>query len=180
MPEPALAVLELASLARGVVAVDALLKKASVRVALNEPVSPGKYLVVAVGEVAELAEAFDEGVRVAGATLLDSLYLPYVHPSVLAATFELRAQRSAQAALGIIEMQTVASTLKGADIALKSAAVRLTQMQLARGIGGKAWFTVEGHQHDVEAALEAVAQVIGPPLLLATELIAAPHTELRH
>lgn len=79
--------------------------------------------------------------------------------------------------MGIVELHTVAATLKAADVALKAAEVRLTHFQVARGIGGKGWFRLAGAQHDVEAALEAAA--VQAPLLVTTELIQRPHADLR-
>ena len=81
--------------------------------------------------------------------------------------------------VGIVETQTVASALLAADTALKRADVYLTRLQLAKGIGGKGFFMLAGDLHMVEAAIEAVAFAIEPPLLLATELISQPHGELR-
>ena len=177
---PALAVLELESLARGIVVTDALLKQAQGVVAIAGPVSPGKYLLVFVGEVAEVEESFAAGIESAGAALLDRLMLTYVHDGVVAALQGDAPGREADEALGVVETQTVAATLKAADAGLKRAQVKLVQLQLARGIGGKGWFTLTGEQHDVESALEAAAAAIEPSLLVATELINAPHHELGH
>ena len=55
MSGPALGLLELESLARGVVVADALVKQAAVHIALAEPVTPGKYLLVFTGAEAEVA-----------------------------------------------------------------------------------------------------------------------------
>jgi hypothetical protein len=63
--------------------------------------------------------------------------------------------------------------------ALKKANVRLTALQLAKGIGGKGWFSLAGVQHDVEAALDGAAASVEPHLLVATELIQRPHADLR-
>ncbi len=178
---PALGLLELESLARGVVVADALVKQAQVRIALAEPVSPGKYLLVFVGGEAEVAEAFAAGVAAAGPLLLDSLQLPHLSEAVVAALLGGEvAPAPADASLGVVELHTVASTLRAADVALKAALVTLTHLQLAKGIGGKGWFTLAGEQHDVEAALQAVGAAVEAPLLVATELISRPHAELPH
>jgi microcompartment protein CcmL/EutN len=175
---PSLGLLELESLARGVVVADALVKKAAVQLSIAEAVSPGKYLLVFTGAVAEVDEAFQAGVEAGGAMILDRLLLPHVAEAVVEA-LQGRFQAAAHAAVGIVETHTVAATLLAADQALKHAAVTLTSLQLARGIGGKGWFTISGVQHDVEAALEAVARAVAPPSLVATELIQRPHPELR-
>jgi len=56
--------------------------------------------------------------------------------------------------------------------------VRLVELQLARGIGGKAFFTLTGALADVEAAVEAAVGILDAALLQATEFIAAPHADL--
>jgi microcompartment protein CcmL/EutN len=54
----------------------------------------------------------------------------------------------------------------------------LIELQLARGIGGKAFFTLTGSLADVEAAVEAAVGILDAALVQATEIIAAPHDDL--
>lgn len=177
---PALGLLELESLARGVVVADALVKRAAVQIAIAEAVSPGKYLLVFVGPEAEVAESFTAGREVGGALVLDALHLSHVDERVAVALVSGRVDRvNGEDAIGIVELHTVAATIRAADVALKRAQVRLTHLQVARGIGGKGWFTLAGAQHDVEAALEGAAAAVEAPLLVTTELIQRPHAELR-
>ena len=179
-PGPALGLFELESLARGVVVADVLVKQAAVQIVIAEAVSPGKYLLVFVGAEGDVLESFKAGLEVGGSMVLDSLHLTHVAEPVVAAL--LRGELSkvaADDAVGIVELHTVAATLKAADVALKRAEVRLTQFHLARGIGGKGWFTLAGVQHDVEEALEGAASAVQSTLLVATELIQRPHAELR-
>lgn len=180
MSGPALGLLELESLARGVVVADALVKQAAVHIALAEPVTPGKYLLVFTGPEAEVAESFRAGVEAGGALVLDSLHLPHIAEAVVDALLHAKvAKAGANQAIGIVELSTVAATLRAADVALKAAQVTLTHFQLAKGIGGKGWFMLAGEQHDVEAALDAAGAAVQAPLLLATELIQRPHADLR-
>ncbi|MBL9038630.1 MAG: BMC domain-containing protein [Archangium sp.] len=176
---PALGVLELESLARGVVVADALVKKAAVRIVRAEALTPGKYLLLFTGPVAEVDESFREGVRAAGAALLDQLHLSQVADGLARALIGDLPPGPADATVGIVETNSVASCVLACDTALKHAEVRLTHLQLAKGIGGKGWFMVAGAQHDVEAALERAAASVGDGLLVATELIQRPHADLR-
>jgi microcompartment protein CcmL/EutN len=171
---------ELESLARGVVVADVVVKQAAVHVSIAEPITPGKYLLVFSGGVAEVDEAFRAGEEAGGAMIIDRLYLPHVDESLVAMLEGDQGPGSGQHdSLGIIELHTVAATLLAADTALKRAQVRLTHLQLARGIGGKGWFTIAGAQHDVEAAIEGAAAAVQPPLIVATEFIRRPHVDLR-
>ena len=178
IPGPAVALLELESIARGFIAADALVKRAPVRIAQAEPITPGKYLLLFSGGVAEVEESFAAGVEAAGATLIDKLLLPYA-AEALVRGLTGRFHSGLGESVGVVETHTVAAALLAADTALKRADVRLTGMQLARGIGGKGYFTLTGSLHMVEAALEAVALAVPQPLLVATELIQRPHPDLK-
>ncbi len=177
-----LALLEVSSLARGVVAADAVAKRARVELLECGPVSPGKYLVLFAGGVAEVDESLQAGRSAAGESLLDQLFLPQAHSQLLPA---LRAGASgfphpaAEDTAGLVELHSVAAALRSADAACKAAEVRLQLLHLARGIGGKAWFIVRGDLDSVEAAVQAATQAAGEGLLAGAEIIARPHGDLR-
>jgi microcompartment protein CcmL/EutN len=174
---PALALIELASIARGHRVADAMLKRAPVTLLRAEPVSPGKFLVLVAGDVASVEEAYAVGLDVAADRLIDKLLLQQAHEQLWPA---LRGQAVASdvASLGVVETHSVAATLLGADAAAKAARVRITAMQLARGIGGKAYFSVTGPLDEVEAGVEAAVTVVSPAAVHTTEIIAAPHEDL--
>lgn len=174
-----MALLELESIARGLVVADALLKRSPVQLVSAGPTTPGKYLLLISGEVAEVEEALKAGSDAAGTTLLDTLFLPYAHRGLLTGLGGKFSEHRADDSVGALEFQTAAATLRAADLALKKADVRLTHLHLSKGIGGKGWFTLGGDLHMVQAALEAVSAAIPAPFLLGTELIQRPHPELR-
>jgi microcompartment protein CcmL/EutN len=175
---PALGLLELESIARGVVVVDQLVKKARVHVFVAEAVTPGKYLVLFSGEVAEVEESMRAGELTGGPMVIDRLLLPQLAHGVRLALSGRPEARQARDAVGIVETHTVASAVLAADTAVKRAKVRLTQLHLAKGIGGKGWFTLAGEQHDVEAALDGAGASIQPQLLVTTEIIQRPHADV--
>lgn len=176
----ALAVIELGSIARGHRVADAMLKRAPVALLRADFVSPGKYLVIVEGDVASVDEAFRCGVDVAGDQTVDKLFLAQPHDELGPA---VRGEAAAHTgggvhSLGVVETATVAATVLAADAALKAAMVRITEMQLGRGIGGKAFFTVTGLLGEVEAAVEAGLGVIEAAGVRGTEIIPAPHEDL--
>ena len=176
---PALGLLELQSIARGVTVADALVKRAAVQLHLNRPVSPGKHLVLCSGEVAEVEEAMLAGRAQAGSSLCDELLLTLVHDEVLAVLRrKVKLPLSEELSLGIVETLSAASTLRGADAACKAAEVRLHELRLCDGLGGKGFTILVGEQDMVEAALATVESILLPGLLLSVELIARPHPEL--
>ncbi|HEY2731923.1 MAG TPA: BMC domain-containing protein [Polyangia bacterium] len=177
---PSLALIEVASIARGHRVADAMVKRAAVELLRCDAVSPGKLLVLVAGEVAAVDEAYRAGLEVAGDAILDRLILPQAHEQLPGALRgEARAGDVAGVgALGIVETTTVAATILAADAATKAALVRLIEMQLARGIGGKAYFIVTGALAEVEAAVEAAVGAVDAATVRATEIIAAPHEDL--
>jgi len=177
----ALALLEVSSLARGVIVADAVAKRAPVDLLECAPVSPGKYLVLFAGNVAEVEESAAAGTAAAGDLLLDKLLLPGAHEQLLPAIRAgprglAHAGRTDPA--GIVELHSVASSLRAADAACKAAAVRLQLLHLACGIGGKGWFVLRGDLHAIEAAVLAATQAAGDGLLAGAEILAAPAGEL--
>jgi len=177
---PSLALIEVASIARGHKVADAMVKRAPVELLRCEPVSPGKLLVLIAGEVAAVEEAFRAGLDVAADATLDKMVLSQAHEQLPGALRgEARAgEPSGVDALGVVETSTVAATILAADAAAKAAIVRLIEMQLARGIGGKAYFVLTGALAEVEAAVEAGLGAVDAGVVVATEIIPAPHADL--
>ena len=176
---PALGLLELQSIARGVTVADALVKRAAVQLLLNRPVSPGKHLVLCSGEVADVEEAMLAGRAQAGSALCDELLLTQVHDEVLdVLRRRSKLPLSEDLSLGILETLSAASTLRGADAACKAAEIRLHELRLCDGLGGKGFAILVGEQDMVEAALSTVEKLLTPGLLLSVELIARPHPDL--
>lgn len=182
LPLPALALLEIGSLARGVAVADAVAKRAAIELLQCEPVSPGKYLILFAGAVAEVDESQAAGALAAGDFLVDRLFLAQAHEQLLPA---IRAgargfaHQAAEDTAGIVELHSVAAALRCADAACKAAQVRLQLLHLARGIGGKAWFIVRGELPAVDAAVLAATEAAGEGLLAGAEVIARPHRSLR-
>ena len=170
--------LELNSIASGIVVADAMLKKAPVQLIEACPVCPGKYLVLIAGEVAPVEDSVSAGLQTGGEKVVDSLILPQVHEQVIPAIHCLT-QIETLEALGILETFSVASCIVAADAAAKAAAVELIEIRLAKGLGGKAFFTLSGDVADVEAAIEAGCHCAAREgMLLNKIIIPAPHPDL--
>jgi len=176
--EPAIALLELDSIAVGIEAGDAMAKRSPIDVLHAGTVHPGKYLVLVGGAVADVQEALAAGLEVGAGCILDTVFLADVHADVVAA---MRGGRrpAAGEALGIIETRTVASLIEAADAGVKGANVRLLEMRLADGLGGKAYLLFGGSVSEVEAAVEIGGARVGPAGLAITRVIAQLHAEMR-
>jgi len=176
--QSAIALLEFGSIAFGVRAGDAMVKRAPVEIAYAGTVHPGNYLILVAGDVACVDEAFQAGLETATESLLDQLFLPAVHPDVVQALLGRRGPSSGEA-LGMIETRTVAATIGAADCGLKGAEVSLVEIRLADRIGGKGYCAFSGPLAEVEAAVEvAVDRLASPETLIANVVIPQFHTEM--
>src|SRR5262249_46425896 len=109
---PALALVELASIARGHRVAHAMCKRAPIGLMRADWVSPGKYLVLVEGDVAAVDEAFAVGVDVAGSQLLDRLILQQPHAEIWPALAGEANAKAGVESLGIVETKTVAATVR--------------------------------------------------------------------
>jgi ethanolamine utilization microcompartment shell protein EutS len=81
--------------------------------------------------------------------------------------------------LGVIETFSAASTIKAADIAVKTSKVSIYELRVSRGMGGKGITLITGDIGDVTAAVEAGAAYAKQNGLFAnSSVIAAPHSDL--
>ena len=136
MTHPALALLEFKSIAAGIAAGDAMVKRAPVATIQAGTVQPGHYLVLIAGDVASVGEALAAGRELDEAAVFDALFLPNVHPDVVSGLTAGREPRAGEA-LGVVETQGVAAAIRAADAGVKGAEVELVRLRLADGLGGK-------------------------------------------
>jgi microcompartment protein CcmL/EutN len=175
--EPAMALFEFSSIAVGVLAADAMVKRAILRAVHAGTVQPGRFLVLVGGEVAEVEEALKAGRESGAEALSDHIFLPGVHTDVVRALAGGRSPKESEA-LGIIETRTVPAAIRAADKGVKGAQVNLLEIRLADGLGGKGiiWFT--GRVSDVEAALEIAESTLHETQKVRRVLIPQLHSEI--
>ncbi len=157
--DPAVAMIEFSSIAVGITSGDAMIKASPLGSIYAGTVHPGKYLVLVSGDTASVDEALGVGLDVGASSVLDSVFLPDIHPAVTGAIAggEEAAWVSGDA-LGIIETDRVATVLQAADAGVKAAYVELSAVRMADGLGGKGYVLFSGIVADVEAAVEAAEQ----------------------
>ncbi|NIS81321.1 MAG: BMC domain-containing protein [Anaerolineales bacterium] len=170
MIEPALALIDFSSIAIGIQAADAMVKRAQIDVIKAGTVQPGRYLVLIGGPVGEVEESLTAGRETGGSTVLDFVLLPRVHPEVVEAIGGGRVPELTDA-LGVIETTTVAAVIHAADAGIKAAAVRLVEVRMADGLGGKGIVLFSGLVHDVEAAVEYGVKVLVRPDMLVRQVV---------
>jgi microcompartment protein CcmL/EutN len=175
--EPALALIEFDSIAAGLQAGDAMIKRAPIARIVAGTVQPGHYLVLISGAVADVEESLKAGRDVGGSNVIDTVYLPHVHASVVDA---IAGGRNPQrgTALGVIETSTVPAAIQSADAGMKGAQVALLEIRLADGLNGKGLTLFTGDIADVEAAVEIGVKSIDARLLTNKVIIPQIHPEM--
>jgi len=177
--EPAVCLLEFSSIAKGIEAGDAMIKRAPLQVIRAGTVHPGKYLVLVGGLTADVEEAMQAGREVAGASLVDVVFLPDVHPDVVASIGGTRRDDVGDA-LGVIETSTAAATIDAADAGVKGARVTIRDLRLADDLGGKGYVLFGGDVAEVEAAVGyGVARTAASGQEVAHVVISQLHAEMR-
>jgi microcompartment protein CcmL/EutN len=173
-----LAVLDFRSIPAGVVAVDAILKKAPIAFIRSGTVTRGRYLVVFGGSTAATSESLHEALAVVSDSLIDYTFLPDVHPALAEAVFGAR--RQAPGSMLILETETASSIVRSVEAALKGTPVELIELRLAdEGLAGKGIAFLSGSLPDIEAAAELASAGTGDPIQgFSYRLIAAPHEAL--
>jgi microcompartment protein CcmL/EutN len=160
---PALAMLQITDVPRGLRALDALVKEAPVDVLATGTVQCGHYLIAFGGQVEATGRSFAKAREIAGETTIDSVLLPDAEPRIVLAFRDavVRApNREAGDALGVVESAACPVLLASVDAALKGALVDLVELRVAEGLGGKALATFWGLLADVEAAIEIACAVV--------------------
>jgi microcompartment protein CcmL/EutN len=165
-----LALIDFGSVAAGIKAADAMVKRAQIDTIRAGTVQPGRYLVLIGGTVADVGESLTAGREVGGDAVLDYVFLPHVHPEVVQAIGGGRVPKTTDA-LGVVETETIAAAIHAADAGIKGADVRLVEVRVADGLGGKGIVMYSGRVADVETAVELGVNVLERPELLVRQVV---------
>lgn len=174
----ALGMIELTSIPAGVQAGDAMLKAAAVELVTAQPVCAGKYIVLVTGEAAAVRESVEVGKLSGGEKLVDSMFVANIHPQVPRA-INACTEIGRVASVGVIEVFSLCAAVLAADAAAKAADVRLMEVRLGRGLGGKSFIALTGEIASVQAAIDAARAVEGTAgLMNDSVVIPAPHPDM--
>ncbi len=170
--------IELRSIARGMLTADAILKAADLELLRAHVVCPGKYIILVAGTVSQVRSGIEVGQRIAPDVVVDNFILPNVHPSVfpaLSATVEVEQVKS----IGVVETFTLAACIVAADTAVKAAPVQLIEIRLPFAMGGKAFTIFTGEVDAVRNAINSVtAQLKDEGVIDSFAVISSPHRDL--
>ena len=169
-PPPALAMIEVSSIARGLHCTDAMLKVADVKLVMSRSICSGKFMVLVAGEQAEVEASLSEGLDVARECTIDHVLIANVHPAVFPALSSTTVIEN-RAALGILESFSVASLIEAIDHVAKEANVEVVHCRLAMALGGKAYLVFTGDVDAVRYSLVAGARVVEERGLLVNKVV---------
>jgi microcompartment protein CcmL/EutN len=172
---PAIAMLETSSIARGIEATDAMLKRASVDLLMTTIVPRGKYLIMIGGAVADVEASMRAGRETAGDSVLDEFLIQNAHPQ-LPAAIKGRVKVPSIVAVGMIETKEVASAIFAGDAAVKAAGVTLIEARNQPGAKGMVVLT--GDVGAVRSAVAAGVAVVREGMLIAEVVIPFAHPAL--
>lgn len=178
MNEKSVGMIELSSIAAGFLVADTMLKAGHVRLYLSRSICSGKYMIVIAGDASDVASAVASGAEAANGCLIDQFVITQIHPDVLTALGRTVVAPPLDA-LGVLESFNVATLIRAADAAAKSANVQLLEVRLAMALGGKAFFTLTGDIASVQAAIQAGRAVIAEAgMLVNAVVIPRPHPDV--
>lgn len=169
---------EVKNVSKGLRVTDEMLKSAGVTLLQSGSVCPGKFVTLVGGGLSAIQAAVERAALVAEDSLIDKFVIGRLGERVFEALAGI-ADVPEKKALGLIETFTAASAILAADAAVKAADVRLIEVRVARGMGGKCFVSLTGDVSDVKAAVEAGAKLAAAEgVLINMEVIASPHPDL--
>lgn len=177
MPK-AIGMVEYFNVTTGVQAADIMSKTAEVEIITAMTVCPGKYIVIVSGALSAVKAAVDAAKTHFPAKLVDSFILGNPHEDIFPAMYG-SSDPGEVSALGILETFTASSIIVAADIAAKTAIVKLIELRIAKGMSGKSYMFITGEVAAVEAAIEKAKEAIREEgTYLDSAVIARPTKEI--
>lgn len=150
----ALGMIEFSKIPQGYYYLDKIAKGNSIEILYSATVCPGKFIALFKGNIASVSRAVEE-LQGESDSLIDSFVLGNPNEELYSNIMGVYTAIDKGKAIGISESFSVAAIIEAADIALKSAGVKLCQLRLAKGMCGKSFFVVMGDVSAVNAALQS-------------------------
>lgn len=174
----AIGFVELNSIARGYEVADTALKTSEIEPVLCRAGCPGKFYFLFRGYPATVAEAMKTAERVGGENVIDRTIIDNIEEDVFRA-MSMTSNAKMETALGVMEFFSVTASVYAADAAVKAADVRLMEIRVGMGIGGKSFVTLTGSVSAVEAAVKAgVSAENAKGMLIHSSIISNPDPAL--
>jgi microcompartment protein CcmL/EutN len=175
--DKSIGIAEYRSIAIGIGAVDIIVKAADVKLVDAKSICPGKYYIMFTGSVDAVKNSMERAISETGDFLVDNAVIPNIYPEIFAAINQT-SQIGQLKAIGVVETLTSPSIMIAADAAIKATAVELVEIRIARALGGKNTYIING---DVSSVKESVLSSIEYPeskgFLVDYQIIPSPHKD---
>ncbi|MBQ7943723.1 MAG: BMC domain-containing protein [Lachnospiraceae bacterium] len=174
----AIGMIEFKTVAAGITAADQMVKTANVEIIEAQTVCPGKYIALISGDLSAVKAAVERAELTRPDELIDSFVLGNPDESIFPAIYG-SSQIDEVNALGILETYDAASIIVAADIAAKTAIVKLIELRIAKGMCGKSYMLITGEVAACEAAIEKAKASVGEKgMYLDSSVIAHPDAQI--
>lgn len=174
----AIGMIEFKTVSAGITAADQMVKTADVELLEAQTVCPGKYIALIAGDLSAVRAAVDRAAQTRPDELIDTFVLGNPDESIFPAIYG-SSQIDGVKALGVLETYDASSIIVAADIAAKTAIVKLIELRIAKGMCGKSYMLITGEVAACEAAIaKAKASVGDKGMFLDSSVIARPDPQL--
>ena len=174
----AIGMIEFKTVSAGITAADQMVKTAQVELLEAQTVCPGKYIALIAGDLSAVNAAVERAQNTRPDELIDSFVLGNPDDSIFPAIYGSTHIDHVNA-LGILETYDAASIIVAADIAAKTAIVKLIELRIAKGMCGKSYMLITGEVAACEAAIaKAKASVGEKGMFLDSSVIAHPDEQI--
>jgi len=162
--------IEFTAIAHGIEVTDVMLKAGNVELMFAKPACPGKFVTMVYGQVGAVDTAMKAGLEVGGATVVNHLLIPRVHPTLIPA-INAAPEIDHADALGVMEFFDMVSAVVAADVAAKRSNITLFEVRLGMGIGGKSIVKLTGQVSDVKTAVQAALDEVSSHGVLVSHCV---------
>lgn len=176
--QKAIGMIEFKTVSAGITAADAMVKTAEVELLEAQTVCPGKYIALIAGDLSAVNAAVERAQKTRPEEMIGNFVLGNPDASIFPAIYGT-SQIEGVDALGILETYDAASIIVAADIAAKTAIVKLIELRIAKGMCGKSYMLITGEVAACEAAIEKAKASVGERgMFLDSSVIAHPDPQI--
>ena len=173
-------IIELASIHKGFIVQDTILKSTNVEKLIARTICSGKYVIIVRGEIADVESCLENAKQVGGFAIINALAVPNVDDAIFPAIAGTTDISSSEIdCMVIIETYSVAAAIKAADNAVKEAAIDVVRIHVAMAIGGKGLVVLTGDTDALKSAIiPAIDYLKLDGMLAGYSLITNPHEDV--
>jgi microcompartment protein CcmL/EutN len=175
-----IALIEFSKIAAAIKAADQLLKAAEVKLIHSKFICPGKYSVLISGNLSSVESALTAGLEIGHKekAVVESFLIANIATDVMNFINHNRKKFKGLDSLAVLEYKNIATVIKAADTAVKSAKVELIKLRLGMAAGGKGIVILTGDTEACKQALNAVQTKIDNKYLISKSLISSADKQL--